>query len=338
MTLLYIDSFDHYAAAQATMKGWTGTAMSIQTGRTGSCARWVGQQVGQRSLPASIGTVIVGFAFRTNSYSINNVSFLNLLDTGTKHIDLRIDSGGHIYITRNGTTLGTCGTVISLNTWLYLELKVNISDTVGAPVIRINNVAETITWVTGTSSTQDTRNGANASVNQLQLGSGNGSGSVTCEYDDLYICDTAGSVNNDFLGDIRVSALMPTGAGTYTDFTPSTGSNWQNVDDATTNSDTDYNSATTSGLKDTYTYSDLTSAGTVYGIQHVPNLRKATPGMREVTPIARISSTDYDLTSGYTLNDSYVFVPKIVELNPATSSAWDSTTINAAEFGIDVTA
>ncbi len=55
-------------------------------------------------------------------------------------------------------------------------------------------------------------------------------GGVGMQIDDLTFCDSTGSAPYDgFLGNVRVQALLPAGAGASTQFTPSTGSdpNWQ---------------------------------------------------------------------------------------------------------------
>jgi hypothetical protein len=36
--------------------------------------------------------------------------------------------------------------------------------------------------------------------------------------DDLYVCDSTGSTNNTFLGDVRVDTVRPIGAGNYSEF------------------------------------------------------------------------------------------------------------------------
>ena len=76
---------------------------------------------------------------------------------------------------------------------------------------------------------------ANPSANQVLLTSNFGVNNINC--DDLYVLNTSGSVNNDFLGECRVWMSLPTGDDArFKQWTPSTGtSHFANLDDANPN-------------------------------------------------------------------------------------------------------
>ena len=95
-----------------------------------------------------------------------------------------------------------------------------------------------------------------------------GCSSSGMNFDDLYVCDSAGSTNNGFLGDCRIDTIYPSGAGNYTQFTPSTGSNYTCVDETAPNT-TDYVDGATVGDRDSYALGNLSalSSQTVYGVQ-----------------------------------------------------------------------
>src|SRR4029079_18835159 len=231
---------------------------------------------------------IIGFAFRASVLPISfaNGQFIVLRDSGTLHVDFRLGPAGTIQATRNGTVLGTGTAVIAIDTWTYLEFKVTISDTVGVVVTKVNGVTDL------NLSSQDTRNGANSTANTIEI-LGNGNTTSTIRLDDLYINDGTGGVDDDFWGDIRIVAKSVDGAGNSAQFTPSTGSNWQNVDDATPNGDTDYNESSTVNHIDSMTTAALGVTGTVKGVNLLVYARKTDAGVGTLAPLWRISGTDY---------------------------------------------
>jgi hypothetical protein len=101
-----------------------------------------------------------------------------------------------------------------MNQFNYFEIKATIHDTTGSIELRINGVPA-LNLVN-----QDTRNAGTGVVNAIRIGGTNSFGPIWA-MDDLYICNTSGSTNNDFLGDIRVDTLYPNADGTYSQWTPS---------------------------------------------------------------------------------------------------------------------
>jgi hypothetical protein len=155
--------------------------------------------------------------------------------------------------------------------------------------------------------------------------------------DDMYICDGSGSLNNDFLGDVTVSALLPNGAGNTTGWTASAGSNYQCVDEATPNDDTDYVSTSTLTAKDTYAFPSVVAGAEVKAIQVFAAVRKATEGPGKVKHVVRSNSTDYDSAEMGIGGTTYSYTRTVHETDPATGVAWTESGVNAAEFGIKKT-
>ena len=339
MALVFVDSFDHYATADILDK-WTadagsGSAAITSAGRFGSrltCASSATAVNGVNLTVASLATYVVGFAFKYSSLLSGDLIFAAFLDSGTSHIDLRLTNVGQIKLTRNGTALTTGATVLAADTWYYLELKFTISDT-GTYEFKINGVAEF------SSGSADTRNGANASVNTIQL-RGGALSTQTMSFDDLYVLDTTGGApTNDFLGDIRVEALQASGNGNSSQFDGSDGNSTDNyllVDETTPDSDTTYVESPDVGDKDTYAFDDVTpSTGTVYGVQILPFCRKTDAGARSICSVARLSGTETD-SSDKVLSTSYTYMPDIRETKPG-GGVWTITDVNNAEFGQKVT-
>lgn len=331
MTLLFIDGFDHYSAQADIGKKWsvvtaTYPTISSTLGRRGGGALSVlnTNYYVERSI-SSTATVIAGFAlYRTNSATGDVLKFF---EGTTNHLTLTIDSNGKLRLyngTNAGTLLATGATTISTSTWYFIELKATINNS-GSYEVRVNSVSEF------SSASADTQNGGTATMDKVRF-----TGSAVY-LDDIYICNSSGSSNNDFLGDCRIDTLYPSGAGNYTQFTPSAGSNFSCVDETTPNT-TDYVSSATSGNRDSYAFADLAAltSSTVFGVQVNAYAQKSDAGTRSLGTMARLSSTDADGAS-VALPTSYSYVSQIFETDPA-SAAWTQSNVNAAEFGVKVTA
>lgn len=105
----------------------------------------------------------------------------------------RIDSGSTV------TTLDTAAGAISGVGWNYIEFKVKISDSVGTWDVQVNGVS---VMSGGPGNTDETGAGRPC---HLRFGH---AGGLALDFDDLYILDDQGSVNNDFLGDVLVHACV----------------------------------------------------------------------------------------------------------------------------------
>lgn len=338
MALIFCDSFDHYSTTSQKYDQVTSPEATINStaGRFGNgLFSDTGRNQGQfviKAFSTTYTTLIVGFNFQAATALNSAGIFLGFLESGTVHVDLRNDAGGHLQLTRNGTVLGTGATSLSTGVNYYIEVKVTISDTVGVAEIKINGVAEL------TLSSQDTRNGGSGVINQLKLG--NFANYVVKYFDDLYVCDTSGSTNNTYLGDVRIESLFPNGNGNYSQFTGSDGNSVDNyllVDETTPNEDTDYVEDSNVNDIDTYAYTDVTpTTGSVYGVQILPRARKTDAGSRSIRTVARLSGTDAVDSSDIALSTSYVYLPVIRETKPGGGS-WTLTDVNNSEFGTKLT-
>lgn len=326
MALLFIDSFDHYAFADLGLKWTSAGGTSIATGRFGSCLQGANYACSKSFTGAA--TIVVGFALKWSNTAAGG-TVCELRNGTTVHAQVRLDNSGHLVAANSGGTPYTGGTgtaVLSAGVWYYVEAKVFVHDTTGTFDVKLNGASELA--LTGL----DTRNGATTTIDTIRIGN---TGTATASYDDLYILDTSGSApTNDFLGDCRVEAIFPTGAGNYAQWTPLSSTNVSNVDETTPDGDTTYNSSSTANQIDSFAYGNLTpSSATVYGLQYALYARKDDAGTRTIAPLARISSTDYASATTHNLSTSYAYYLQIKEQSPASSSAWTVSEINGAEFG-----
>ena len=115
------------------------------------------------------------------------------------------DDGGHFQLKRGVDVLATMDVDLPARTWYYLELAVQVSQTVGQMILRVDQVPEL-------RYSGDTQNGGGAAaVDQLEMIFVNGSGGQW-RIDDLVI--QAGSLSStDFFGVLTTQELRPAAVG-----------------------------------------------------------------------------------------------------------------------------
>jgi len=335
MALLWIDGFDSYGTTTGAAPSPTGVlarqytvnneaSIDIEDGRLGSGYSLEIDSTAWIATPAltTNDTIIVGLAFKIADS--DDADIIQLYDGGTLGVNLVYDNG-IFSIYRGSTLLESIPSHIKLNAWYWLELKVKSNDTTGTYEIRLGET----NILSG--SGIDTKISTNAYHDIVRPGDNDVS------IDDLYICDGAGATNNDFLGNVKVQTLLPSGAGTTTQFTPLAGNNYAAVDEEIIDDDTTYVESLTAAHKDTYAYGNLAAGiASIKGIQIDTCCRETDASSFDlITPI-RSGATDYDDVAQTIGTTDYIVMHRVAELDPFTSAAWTETNINAAEFGIKV--
>ncbi len=340
MTLLWVDGFESYGTSNGSAPSPTGILarqytvvdednMDIEEGRLGSGHSLELGYSAISSIKTPIlttdDTLIVGFAWRPAVSIIADVVYL--YDGGTEGMGITFNYG-RLSIMRGSTVLETTNFQINTNNWYWIEFKVKCNDSTGTYELRIGETV--IASDTGV----DTKAGSNNYHDIVKLigGASNDIG----RFDDFYVCDGAGAVNNDFLGNVKVTTLFPDGAGTTTDFTPSAGANFENVDEQLIDEDSTYNESSTSTHKDTYTYDNVGALTDIKGLQINTLCRETDVTSFSLKTPIRSNGTDYDDSAQVIGTTDYVFKRRLAELDPNTSAAWLAAAINAAEFGIKV--
>ena len=364
MALLFMDSFDHYVTADAGEK-WSAFAatgagtlptvtIAAGAGRRGSGSfRYTTGSVSSQSgyaniaIPASGPTCVVGVAFSPASLgtvAVNGAQIVSIRNGATVQITLRLNSDHTLSVVRGthtGTALGSTVTALPVGTFTYLELQVLLHASAGTVDLRINGTSALS--LTG----QNTVNSGGAvwtSVGLMMQDTTTTSinASVTgraFDFDDLYVLDGNGAAPwNTFLGDVRVDARLPTGAGALAAWTPSAGANWQNVDDAAPNDDTDYNSAAASALTDTFVVQDAPVPGAaLYGVQVNLSAKKSDAGTCSLASVVRQAGSN-QVAAAQNPGTSYAYLRTVYQTNPHTSAQWTEADFNADEFGYQRTA
>jgi hypothetical protein len=343
MSLRFIDGFDHYTAADITKKwnaiGPTGTvAIQLNNGRiSGNSIRIDPLGCFLQKTLDNQATWIVGIAMQTPGLPPAGQSavIMQWLDGANGvQCDLRVNADGTLSITRNGAALagGTSTASLKVGGYHYIEAKVTISTSILASSCQVQLDSNVVITVATGQSTQST---ANATANTIVLAGA----AVGCLFDDVYICDGTGAVNNTFLNDCRVVTLFPNGAGFSTQFSVTgAATNWQAVSNNPPQTDITYVSSNTPGQIDLYTVGNLAVAGTIKGVQTVVDARKDDAGARQLAAEIRIGGTNYVGASAF-LATSYQMNSEIRETNPNTGVAWTQADINTPlQIGFNLTA
>lgn len=207
-TIVYVDGFDDYTAAQAVAHGWSAAFTSMQPGRVaGQKARISTNSNRTKALDAD-ARYTVECAVWVDSSAVPFVGVLRFLETATVHGALNYNGDGTFSVLMGTTVLATSANLaIAANTAYHIGFDYNVHDTTGSYELRVNGVA-----VIGPTTGVDTRNGGAGVINNLQL---QGTQSQAIDWDDMVATKGGG-----FQGDCRVITQMPDADATNTDWSP----------------------------------------------------------------------------------------------------------------------
>lgn len=284
-----------------------------------------------RTIPAA-SEVFGHVRFRHVSGAITLVMYLWGDGGTTQHLTFRV-VGTNLLEVRRGTTGGTLlatGATVITNGWHILEFRATIADAGGVFQARLDGSVSNEINFSG-----DTKNAGTATtIDAFTLIEGG----TAWDFTDLAICDTTGSVNNTWFGETTVRTLSPNGNGNSSQLVGSDADSTDNyllVDELPVNT-SDYVGSATVSQGDTYTLTDLVGTPTVYGIQVNCHAGKSDAGAISAKVRIRTGSTDYTSSTLTPAATGYGTISNIWEINPNTSTAWTSTTINSLEAGIEV--
>jgi hypothetical protein len=328
VTLLFIDGFDHYAAnTDGGMNSIVTTDQTSAPGRFGD-GRYKTTNGGGVIFPTTLTSFVMGVAIISN-YDAGGW----YIQLGSVYINGNLDGLGAISIANDNTQYSwirrSNNGLVYANVWSYIEVKMNtVANTVE---VRLNGVA--VPGLPATTVGWDISGVGSALINP-------GSWVRSTNIDDFYLCDTNGSVNNDFLGDVRVETIRPSSAGSSTTWSTSTvsGVNYQMVDESITNDDTDYVYTNVLNNKDLYGMSDLSTAttGTVLGVQVNVRARKTDSGTRGIKSVAKVGASEADSIEYGTISTSWLWFWDLRENKPG-GTGWTIAEVNSMEAGVKVT-
>jgi hypothetical protein len=339
MTLLFVDGFDDINDSDivsSLQTKWTTASevgsypFSAPTGRfdTGKCLQLqIDNDYIYKTIPVST-EIYLGFAFKYINGSTDE--FLSF-GSDYPHYQLAFSNGmfavnGYIHPPDSGYL----DYIMQPETWYYVEIYHKCGTGDGEIELKVNDV----TWYSA-SNINSTYNNATITryirfEGKQQIGTGG------FYIDDLYLCNGDGTKNNSFLGNCRVFSLNPNGAGNYSQFTPSAGTNYECVDDGEWGGSDDNVQSITNAQIDTHTFEDMPSSGygAIKGIQLVNGSKRLVQSATnsKMKHVIRSNSTDYTSTD-VELTDNISAALKIYEEDPDDSQDWTKTKIDATEFG-----
>jgi len=344
MSLIYTEGFEDGLAAGGfkTAPGTAWSGVDVAYGRNGK-GGWndSGTTLGI-DIPVADqhDTMIVGFAMRHtsahNSGAGGQMGFFS--DAGaTQHVRWSFGTNTYDMSLSYGPT--AAGVVLSLlpNYFYYIEVKARLHDTLGSVQIKVNGV--TVFNV----SNVDTKNGGTKTVfDHYRINT-----SVISpvrrhiDIDDFYLCNGAGSVNNDFLGDIAIETLFPNADGAFSNFVGSDSdsvANYALVNEQGAPSMSSFVGGSNVGDKDLYNIdSPVRTAGPILGAVITAYVQNGDSGSRAMGIIVKSGSTTTTPT-GTTLVTTPAMVRKVLDVDPADGAQMTIADAVALQIGVEITA
>lgn len=331
VSLDYFDDMgDTYTtSSSAQLMGWTVGTLNIVSGRVaGGCFQIGNNQSVSRTF-ASGSQRYFGFAWK-EQVGTTACTLAQFYQGANRQVILTYQGDGTFrFFNGAGTGNTVLGTsdfrAIGSDEWHFVEVNITIHDSAGAITM----------WLDGEQvfddNSLDTTGAGTDALDRIIL-SGPSASFQSAYYDD-FVSGT-GSGN---LGDVRVIGQLPDDDGDSSDFTGSDSDsvdNYQLVDDSNPDGDSTYVHSGTDGHTDLYTYPALPvgSGAVVYAVGVRPIARKDDAGDRYLArAIKSGSTTDVDTES--VLSTSYSAKLGIWDQDPDTSSAWDVSGVDSAQYG-----
>lgn len=296
------------------------------------------------ALPSNQTSLFVGAAYYLPQLPASNSSVYLMQfrdNANAAQCTISVTSTGAIEVYRGslaGTVIATSANVLTALAYNFVEVFIDLgngsSPSDGAVEVRVNGV--TVIDV----DTVDTQATANANIAQMTFNACATGSMLTMDMADLYICNEAGSHNNDFLGDTQWLDIVPTADTAATDWTRNTGSNdYDAIDDTTPDGDTTYISATVAGQISRFGLGDLPATiSTVVAVVSKVMARKTDAGTAnlEVSLRSTLGSPDVDVSGAdRPITEVYTYYRDIFETDPATGVAWTPAGVNAMQLAVE---
>jgi hypothetical protein len=284
-------------------------------------------------------TLIVGLRFKTSSstqsedrtfISFHSVSVLGTFENSQFQLNI-VDQNKFRIKLGAVVTLATSGVVLTTDTWYHLEWKVLIHPSAGSYDLKLDG--STILSASGID-TQD----SDGNVGFIRFSSQR-SGTPETQFllDDLYVLNSDGSINNDFLGiNTVIRAYYPDADASPNDFTPSVGVDHYALVDEAEEDFADYLDGVTATNREAFSMQPVGS-GSFKAVMQEALVKVNSAGVRNIRNVVESGATTSNGASvGISDADDPVAVRRILETDPDTGLFWTESGINAAEFGMEV--
>jgi len=259
----------------------------------------------------------------------------------TTFLNMYVNSSGFLTV---GDTFGSksvagaTGTVdIQDDAWHHIEVEFTRDASAGAVKMWVDGTLDIN--VSGTNTGSLTLIG----LDTIHLSNSRSSGGVVdyVRFDDVVLWDDSGT--DGFTGQIgahRIYGLTVDGAGASTQFTPSAGSNYLNVDEASVDLGTTYNESATSGHKDLYTVTTMGSiaaqpATDVWGVVVKTCARATNVGGVSIKNVISDGTTEVQ-SAAKALTIAHAEHEFCLPYDPGTGAVWVDTDIADVQIGLEV--
>ena len=349
MALLFIDGFDHYDPQTLDPLGAPWLARGKAAYLSPQATRIPGRRPSSyalrlpagasggyvKNLEAGRSSLIVGAALRVAPFTNTGEEpvLLGVRDTSTQVAYLvRISEDGRLKLYRQqfgyDSLVSTSVTTAPARGWHYVELQVVQGTSNGTLNVRVNGVLA-IT-LSGQNTTQDGGPLLTAFVGAVP----GRHCPATVDVDDLYLADTSGTINNTFLGDVRIDALRPQAGGSLSQWmVEGAASAWAAVSDG---DEATAIRAATAGLRQSFDVEALPvmSSPAIHGVQVTLLARKTDAGTGRVRALVA-SGAQTAVSADINLQEQLAWHTALIERNPNGNIQWTEAAFNAAEFGVE---
>lgn len=340
----FCDSCRHYGANADILKKWSGYVSSaggaapvysstkgrdnLGSIKIAGSGYTYARQCGPYLIVDNQSTALLQFRMQTDNNAFTEWPLIGFLDETGTHGELYVKADGTMeFVTGTSTVRATGTAVIPNNVLTYIEIKYYVHASTGVFNTRVNGTDD-ITF------TGITKAATNAYINRIGFYYPY---NYTASGSSIWISDIVimtGSSTLDMLGECNVGAYFPTGAGSNTNWTPSTGSNYACVNKTSPGADSKYISSATNTQKDTYAYGDLPSdPATIPFVQQVILGNTTYGGLGLIKPVC-LSVGDESDGDSITTDQAAAYKRRILTANPHGNVAWTKAGFNAAEFGV----
>ena len=350
MALLFIDGFDHYDPqtlddfgqpwlARGKAAYLSPQAERVQGRRPSSFALRMPEGSGGgyvKNLDSTKTSLIIGASIRVVPYenTYTEPLLLGVRDANAQVAHLvKVGEDGRLKLYRwqygYEQLITTSVTTAPARGWHYIELQVTQGISNGVLSVRINGVLAI------QMTAQNTIQGGGQLLTAFLGAIPGQSCPLTLDVDDFYILDASGTINNTFLGDVRVDALKAQADGSLNQWTvtPSGTAAWEAVsdEDETTNI-----TAPSAGLRQSFDVAPLPVMATpaVFGVQLTMLARKTDAGLGKVKALV-VSGAQTAVSPEVILQEQQAWQCALFERNPNGNVQWTEAAFNAAEFGVE---
>ena len=314
----------------------SGAAINTTTKRSGGASiRLTKSNLYFQKSITGIDEFYIRFGIYIDTFSTNGYIEYQWLNTSTVLGRLWVSHTGvlNLSIGSNYTILDSSPYILSVDTWYLIEAHILIDDAAGSVDVEIDGV----NYI---SYSGDTKPGADTTANIMKFINNDygSSGTADVYFDDMGLNDTAGGVDDSWLGDGKIIIIKPNADTATLDLTPSAAvAHYTLVDEVPADGDTTYVEGSVDDEEDMY---DLEACGLgdviITRIWTESRSRDTASSGKSVALItlasggAEVSGGDVALAGTYTIK--VLGAEELV--NPVDASAWEVADIDALQAGI----